>query len=106
MLGIFNTEINKRVKDLLELVEIKTKSMLSLESLVAAKAKSGYCQSSYHNPKLLLCDEATSALDPSITTSILQLLKQINQELKVTIVVVTHQMNVVKQVCNNMGYFK
>lgn len=55
------------------------------------------------DPQILLCDEATSALDPSITNSILELLKKINRELGITIVVVTHQMNVVKQVCNKMA---
>jgi D-methionine transport system ATP-binding protein len=51
----------------------------------------------------LLCDEATSALDPNITNSILKLLRKINNELGITMVVVTHQMNVVKQVCNEMA---
>ena len=52
-------------------------------------------------PKILLCDEATSALDPNITGSILDLLKKINKDLNVTIEVVTHQMEVLKRICNN-----
>lgn len=54
-------------------------------------------------PRILLCDEATSALDPNITQSILELLKKINRESNITIVVVTHQMEVVKNVCNKMS---
>ena len=54
-------------------------------------------------PRILLCDEATSALDPNITQSILELLKKINRESNITLVVVTHQMEVVKNVCNKMS---
>lgn len=54
-------------------------------------------------PKILLCDEATSALDPNITQSILELLKKINRESNITMVVVTHQMEVVKNVCNKIS---
>lgn len=54
-------------------------------------------------PNILLCDEATSALDPNITQSILQLLKEINKKSNITIVVVTHQMEVVKNICNKMA---
>lgn len=53
-------------------------------------------------PKILLCDEATSALDPNTTKSILQLLKEINQKLDLTIVIVTHQMEVIKAICNKV----
>ena len=56
-----------------------------------------------NNPKILLCDEATSALDPTTTKSILNLLKTINKELNVTIVLITHEMNVVKEICNRMA---
>ena len=55
------------------------------------------------NPKILLCDEATSALDPKTTKDILALLNKINKELGITIVVVTHQMEVVKQVCQKVA---
>ena len=59
-----------------------------------------------NDPKILLCDEATSALDPRITHGILELLKQINEELGITIVVVTHQMEVVKQICQRVAFLK
>ena len=52
------------------------------------------------SPKILLCDEATSALDPATTRSILTLLKKINRELGVTIVIITHQMSVIEEACN------
>lgn len=54
-------------------------------------------------PEILLCDEATSALDPQTTSSILSLLKQINQELGITIVIITHQMSVVREICNKVA---
>lgn len=55
------------------------------------------------NPKVLLCDEATSALDPNTTASILSLLKQINKELGVTIIVITHEMRVIEKICNKVA---
>ena len=55
------------------------------------------------NPKVLLCDEATCALDPNITRSVLDLLRKINRELGITIVVVTHQMEVVKRICDQVA---
>jgi len=56
-----------------------------------------------NNPKILLCDEATSALDPSTTNSILKLLKEINQKLGITIVIITHEMSVVEQICSHVA---
>lgn len=58
------------------------------------------------NPEILLCDEATSALDPQITRDILNLLLKINKEMNITIVVVTHQMEVIKQICNKVAFLK
>lgn len=55
------------------------------------------------SPKILLCDEATSALDPATTRSILTLLKKINKELGVTIVIITHQMSVIEEACNRVA---
>lgn len=56
-----------------------------------------------NNPEILLCDEATSALDPQTTKSILDLLKKINRERNITIVIITHSMSVVKDICNNVA---
>ena len=58
------------------------------------------------NPNILLCDEATSALDPNTTKSILSLLRDINKKLGITIIIVTHQMEVVKEVCNKVAILK
>ena len=55
------------------------------------------------NPKVLLCDEATSALDPNTTNSILRLIKDINKKLGITVIIITHQMSVVEEVCNNVA---
>ena len=55
------------------------------------------------NPKILLCDEATSALDPQTTKSILALLKEINEKYGITIVIITHEMAVVREICNRVG---
>ncbi|MGL5256088.1 MAG: ATP-binding cassette domain-containing protein, partial [Proteocatella sp.] len=55
------------------------------------------------DPKVLLCDEATSALDPDTTNSILELLKNINEEMGVTIVIITHEMSVVEKICSKMA---
>ena len=55
------------------------------------------------NPKVLLCDEATSALDPTTTLSILELLKQLNRDLGVTVVVITHQMSVIEEICHRVA---
>ena len=55
------------------------------------------------NPKVLLCDEATSALDPTTTASILSLLKDINQRLGITIIIITHEMSVIEQICNRVA---
>ena len=55
------------------------------------------------NPPVLLCDEATSALDPTTTSSILNLLKEINKNMGVTIIVITHEMRVIEQICNKVA---
>ena len=58
------------------------------------------------NPKILLCDEATSALNPQTTASILDLLKEINQKFGITIVIITHQMSVVREICSHVAIMK
>jgi D-methionine transport system ATP-binding protein len=96
--------IEKRVKELLELVDIpdKTKA-LPRELSGGQKQRVAIARALTMSPGILLCDEATSALDPNITQSILELLRRINEELKITIVVVTHQMTVMKKLCKNMA---
>ena len=68
------------------------------------KQRVGIARALANNPTVLLCDEATSALDPTTTRSILNLLKKINKELNITIVLITHEMNVVKEICQQDGH--
>lgn len=67
---------------------------------LAVKAACRYCPCPCQSSKILLCDEATSALDPQTTKSVLQLLKKINEEQGITIVMVTHEMDVIETVCD------
>ncbi len=100
--GYEKNEIDKRVRELAGLVELSDKLGSKPAQLSGGqKQRVAIARALSMSPKILLCDEATSALDPNITSSILDLLKKINRELHVTIVVVTHQMDVLKQVCNN-----
>jgi len=97
--GLDKKTIDNRVKELLELVGLTNKADSYPSQLSGGqKQRVGIA-----NPKVLLCDEATSALDPETTLSILNLLKEINREFGITIVVVTHEMNVVKQICNKVA---
>ncbi|MBP1991632.1 methionine ABC transporter ATP-binding protein [Paenibacillus eucommiae] len=96
--------VDQRIREVLELVELSDKiNMLPRQLSGGQKQRVAIARALIMNPKILLCDEATSALDPNITQSILELLKKINRELGITIVVVTHQMSVVKGICNKMG---
>ncbi len=102
--GYDNKTLDRKVKELLELVELGDKTFSKPRELSGGqKQRVAIARALTLDPEILLCDEATSALDPSITHSILELLKKINRELGITIVVVTHQMEVVKQVCNKIA---
>lgn len=102
--GKSRSEIDARVNELLSLVELEDKRNAKPRELSGGqKQRVAIARALAMNPQILLCDEATSALDPNITISILQLLKKINQELGLTIIVVTHQMDVVKQVCERVS---
>ena len=93
-------QINSRVKDLLSLVEIPDKiNAYPSELSGGQKQRVAIARALANDPNILLCDEATSALDPQTTGSILQLLKDLNRKLGLTIVVITHEMEVVKQIC-------
>ena len=96
--------IEKRIKELLELVGLTDKANAYPSQLSGGqKQRVAIARALATNPAVLLCDEATSALDPITTRSILQLLKQINKTLGVTIVVITHEMRVVEQICNKVA---
>lgn len=97
-------DIEKRVKELLQFVELEDKINANVSRLSGGqKQRVGIARALATNPGILLCDEATSALDPKTTSSILELLKKINRELDVTILLITHEMNVICQVCNKVA---
>lgn len=94
----------QRITDLLRLVELEDKRHSYPSQLSGGqKQRVGIARALANNPSVLLCDEATSALDPKTTQSILELLKKINQEFGVTIIMITHQMEVIKQICNKVA---
>lgn len=97
-------KIPKRVEELLEMVGLSDKRDAFPGQLSGGqKQRVGIARALANNPKVLLCDEATSALDPTTTKSILDLLKKINKELGITIVLITHEMDVVKDICHRMA---
>lgn len=94
-------EIDKKVKELLELVGMTDKMKAKPRNLSGGqKQRVAIARALTMDPKILLCDEATSALDPKTTNSILELLMEINRKTGITIVIVTHQMEVVRKACN------
>ena len=97
-------KIQARVKELLKFVELEDKETALPKQLSGGqKQRVGIARALALNPQILLCDEATSALDPRTTDSILELLKKINRDLDITILMITHQMNVIAQVCNKVA---
>ena len=94
-------DIKKRVDELLEIVGLSDKKLNYPEQLSGGqKQRVAIARALANNPQLLLSDEATSALDPRTTNSILELLKDINKKFGITIIVITHQMEVIKKICN------
>lgn len=97
-------EIEKKVNNLLELVGLSDKKNVKPRNLSGGqKQRVAIARALALEPKVLLCDEATSALDPNTTKSILSLLEDINKKLNITIIVVTHQMEVIKQICTRVA---
>jgi len=102
--GVQKTEREKRVRELLSLVGLEEKARAYPAQLSGGqKQRVGIARALANNPKVLLSDEATSALDPGTTESILSLLKDLNQRLGLTILLITHQMEVVKNICDHAG---
>ncbi|CNB79489.1 methionine ABC transporter ATP-binding protein MetN [Yersinia ruckeri] len=97
-------EIKKRVLELLDLVGLTDKQDAYPANLSGGqKQRVAIARALASNPKVLLCDEATSALDPATTRSILELLKDINRRLGLTILLITHEMDVVKRICDQVA---
>ncbi|POU26379.1 MULTISPECIES: methionine ABC transporter ATP-binding protein [Acinetobacter] len=101
LLGWSKAEREKRLEELLDFIDLKHKRNAFPDELSGGqKQRVGIARALANHPKILLCDEATSALDPQTTKSVLQLLKRINQEQGITIVMVTHEMDVIETVCD------
>ncbi|MGX7419792.1 methionine ABC transporter ATP-binding protein [Carnobacterium gallinarum] len=102
--SLSKTEIQKKVSDLLDLVGLSDKHNAFPSQLSGGqKQRVAIARSLANDPEVLLCDEATSALDPKTTLSILELLKELNKKLALTIVIITHEMQVVKEICNKVA---
>ncbi len=102
--GVKKADAEKRAKELLEMVGLPDKANAYPAQLSGGqKQRIAIARALATNPKVLLCDEATSALDPNTTHSILTLIKDINQKLGITVVVITHQMSVVKEICTHVA---
>lgn len=97
-------EIERRVGELLQFVELEDKIHTNVSRLSGGqKQRVGIARALATDPDILLCDEATSALDPKTTDSILELLKKVNRELNVTILLITHEMNVIRDLCSKVA---
>ena len=102
--GLSKKEIAHKVAELLNLVGLKEKSDSYPSQLSGGqKQRVAIARALANDPDVLLCDEATSALDPKTTSSILKLLKELNQKLNITMVVITHEMAVVKDLCDRVA---
>ena len=105
--GLSKTEIKDRVEHLLELVGLEDKKKNYPAQLSGGqRQRVAIARALATNPKILLSDEATSALDPITSRSILNLLKEINERLDITIVLITHEMEVIEQICNKVAVIK
>lgn len=102
--GLSKQEINAKVNELLSLVGLADKKEAYPSQLSGGqKQRVAIARALANDPEVLLCDEATSSLDPKTTSSILELLKDLNKKLALTIVIITHEMEVVKEICNKVA---
>ena len=102
--GLSKEEIRERILPILDIVKLSDRLDNYPSQLSGGqKQRVGIARALASNPKVLLCDEATSALDPQTTKSILALLKDINRRLNLTIVLITHEMNVIKEICDRVA---
>jgi len=102
--GLPRKQIEKRVDELLDLVDIADKRKARLRELSGGqKQRVAIARALAANPEILFCDEATSSLDPQTTRSILALIRSLQQRLKITVVLITHQMEVIREVCHEVA---
>jgi len=102
--GLSKKQVQEKVRELLTLVELADKESQYPSQLSGGqKQRVAIARALANNPKILLCDEATSALDPTTTKQILGLLKKLRDKLNLTIVIITHQINVVKDICDKVA---
>lgn len=102
--GVAKQEQERRVKELLELVGLADKADNYPSQLSGGqKQRVGIARALANQPDVLLCDEATSALDPKTTDSILELLKEINRKLGLTVILITHEMHVIEKICDRVA---
>jgi len=102
--GVPKKQANERVMELLKIVGLEDKANAFPAQLSGGqKQRVAIARALASDPEMLLCDEATSALDPMTTQSILALLQKINQELGITVVLITHEMAVIRQICNKVA---
>ena len=102
--GVKRSEAEQRAKELLELVGLPDKADSYPAQLSGGQQQRiAIARALATHPKVLLCDEATSALDPNTTRQILELIRDINRKLNITVVVITHQMSVVKEICSHVA---
>ncbi|WP_459207168.1 methionine ABC transporter ATP-binding protein [Pseudomonas sp. MLB6B] len=101
--GVAKAERQRKVRGLLELVGLQDKHHVYPAQLSGGqKQRVGIARALVHDPQILLCDEATSALDPETTASILALLRDINRRLGLTVVLITHEMAVIRDICHRV----
>lgn len=101
---VSKAQIKEKVEEVLKIVELSDKKNAYPGQLSGGqKQRVGIARALVSDPSILLSDEATSALDPKTTTEILRLLKRINRELGITIVLITHEMNVIQKICNHVA---
>ena len=97
-------EIDRKVMELLELIDlVERKDSYPSQLSGGQKQRVAIARALASDPKVLLCDEATSALDPQTTLSILRLIKKVNREMKITVIMITHEMLVVKEICDRVA---
>lgn len=102
--GVPKAKTRQRAEELLGLVGLEDKAQMYPAQLSGGqKQRVGIARALANEPEVLLCDEATSALDPQTTKNILELLQDINKRLGLTIVLITHEMNVVKEICDSVA---